>query len=186
MLATHLTARTAPRGSATDAPLATDATCSAQPTPWRREGRACIPHCPVPLLAPLQPVSVNQSVSILPEITMCSSQHERWRRGTLRIGSHTTQVALTQTRDPHVGESAGGPPAPLASTSPPIPETCITRIHSLFLRCSQENLYLIYGQFIMEIDHIKCIQMCRAVYRAWRRQLSLAIINVKGLFPAAR
>lgn len=38
----------------------------------------------------------------------------------------------------------------------------------------------------MEIDHIKYIQMCRAVYRTWKRQLNLAIINVKPLFPAAR
>lgn len=34
----------------------------------------------------------------------------------------------------------------------------------------------------MEIDHIKCIQMCRTVYRAWKE----TAINVQGLFPAAR
>lgn len=82
-----------------------------QPPLWRREERA---HPRLSSCPPLDtPSCLGQSVSILSKSTMCSSPHGRWRKRTMHIRSHTTQVALTQTRDLHVGELAHGAPTPL-------------------------------------------------------------------------
>lgn len=136
------------------------------PSRWRRGESTHLLPCPVlsRTLSSL-PRPINQSPSFLKSRR---AAHHTEDGEKARCVSIHTQLRLPQPR--RVTSTAKsryvGPPSPFPPTSPPIPETCITRIFSFsffFLRYSQENLYLIYGQFIMEIDHTKYIQMCRTV-----------------------
>lgn len=114
MSTTCLPGKTTPQGTATPCGELPAPGCnqpSLLPAEEERSSPPALSSCPP--LDPLQPVSANQSFSTFFQITRSSSQHERRREGTLRIRSHTTQVALTQTPDPRVGESAHPAKRPL-------------------------------------------------------------------------
>lgn len=133
------------------------------------QGCTCAPPCPsCPPLAPFRIAYVSQSPSFVKPRCAASNVRDGEKA---HLTSVYTQPELPSPR--HMTSMLGS-----RCAEPPSPPLCNSRhlqyqkhaSHKLFpfFKMFRENLYLIYGQFIMEIDHIKCIQMCRAVYRAWK------------------
>lgn len=112
MLPTHLTMKTIPRAPPHHTENVLLANSTTKPAPSLEKRQSPHPSLSCPPAGP-PPVCLGQSVSLHPSLNHGAQLTPRTMETRhAALGSHTTQVALTQTHDLHVGESALGPARP--------------------------------------------------------------------------